>query len=115
MTRRVFGIRRVTADLASGTPRHRAKHQGPKTHLATEEPRPPTRKDSQLSRARPRRTSSCPAAEEAAELIGLAKEQGLSLTGPDGLLKQLTAGLGKRPEDVDVEAFVSDLLLNDST
>ena len=26
----------------------------------------------------------------AAELVRLAKEQGLSLTGPDGLLKQLT-------------------------
>jgi putative transposase len=33
-----------------------------------------------------------PAAEEAAaaELVRLAWEQGLSLTGPDGLLKQLT-------------------------
>jgi putative transposase len=33
-----------------------------------------------------------PSAEEqaAAELVRLAKEQGLSLTGPDGLLKQLT-------------------------
>src|SRR5436309_9070262 len=33
-----------------------------------------------------------PSAEErvAGELVGLAKEQGLSLTGPDGLLKQLT-------------------------
>src|SRR6476660_5376619 len=28
--------------------------------------------------------------EAAAELVRLAKEQGLSLTGPDGLLKQLT-------------------------
>ncbi len=33
-----------------------------------------------------------PSAEEqaAAELVRMAKEQGLSLTGPDGLLKQLT-------------------------
>src|SRR3954463_8419033 len=33
-----------------------------------------------------------PSAEEqaASELVRLAKEQGLSLTGPDGLLKQLT-------------------------
>ncbi|TYC19672.1 hypothetical protein FXF52_35395 [Micromonospora sp. MP36] len=33
-----------------------------------------------------------PSAEEqaAAELVRLAREQGLSLTGPDGLLKQLT-------------------------
>jgi putative transposase len=33
-----------------------------------------------------------PSAEEqaAAELVRLAKEQGLSLTGPDGLRKQLT-------------------------
>ena len=33
-----------------------------------------------------------PSAEEqvAGELVRLAKEQGLSLTGPDGLLKQLT-------------------------
>jgi putative transposase len=33
-----------------------------------------------------------PSAEEqaAVELVRLAKEQGLSLTGPDGLLKQLT-------------------------
>ena len=33
-----------------------------------------------------------PSAEQqaAAELVRLAKEQGLSLTGPDGLLKQLT-------------------------
>ena len=29
-------------------------------------------------------------AHAAAELVRLAKEQGLSLTGPDGLLKQLT-------------------------
>jgi hypothetical protein len=29
-------------------------------------------------------------AQAAAELVRLAKEQGLSLTGPDGLLKQLT-------------------------
>jgi hypothetical protein len=33
-----------------------------------------------------------PTAEEAAatELVRLAREQGLALTGPDGLLKQLT-------------------------
>ncbi len=29
-------------------------------------------------------------AETAKELVRLAREQGLSLTGPDGLLKQLT-------------------------
>lgn len=36
--------------------------------------------------------STPPSAEEAAaaELVRLAKEQGLSLTGPDGLLKQFT-------------------------
>ena len=36
-----------------------------------------------------------PSAEQqaAAELVRLAKEQGLSLTGPDGLLKQLTKTL----------------------
>ena len=35
---------------------------------------------------------SAPSSEEAAgaELVKLAKEQGLSLTGPDGLLKQFT-------------------------
>ena len=35
---------------------------------------------------------SDPSAEETAakELVRLAKEQGLSLTGPDGLLKQFT-------------------------
>jgi transposase-like protein len=40
----------------------------------------------------PRRKKPEPSAEEqaAAELVRLAKEQGLSLTGPDGLLKQLT-------------------------
>src|SRR2546421_6919799 len=39
-----------------------------------------------------RKTKPEPSAEEqaAAELVRLAKEQGLSLTGPDGLLKQLT-------------------------
>src|SRR4051794_36789519 len=40
----------------------------------------------------PRRKKPEPSAEAAAaaELVRLAKEQGLSLTGPDGLLKQLT-------------------------
>src|SRR2546423_12517536 len=40
----------------------------------------------------PRKKRPEPSAEEqaAAELVRLAKEQGLSLTGPDGLLKQLT-------------------------
>ncbi|GIJ50963.1 IS256 family transposase [Virgisporangium aliadipatigenens] len=40
----------------------------------------------------PRKKRSEPSAEEqaAAELVRLAMEQGLSLTGPDGLLKQLT-------------------------
>jgi putative transposase len=40
----------------------------------------------------PRKKKPEPSAEEkaAAELVRLAKEQGLSLTGPDGLLKQLT-------------------------
>ena len=32
----------------------------------------------------------------AAELVRLAKEQGLSLTGPDGLLKQLTKTVATR-------------------
>jgi len=36
-----------------------------------------------------------PSAEQSAakELVRLAKEQGLSLTGPDGLLKQFTKGV----------------------
>jgi hypothetical protein len=40
----------------------------------------------------PRKKKAEPSAEEqaAAELVRLAREQGLSLTGPDGLLKQLT-------------------------
>jgi putative transposase len=40
----------------------------------------------------PRKKKPEPSAQEqaAAELVRLAKEQGLSLTGPDGLLKQLT-------------------------
>ena len=40
----------------------------------------------------PRKKKPEPSAEAAAasELVRLAKEQGLSLTGPDGLLKQLT-------------------------
>ncbi len=40
----------------------------------------------------PRKKKPEPSAEEqaAAELVRLAKEQGLSLTGPNGLLKQLT-------------------------
>jgi putative transposase len=40
----------------------------------------------------PRKKKPPPSAEQqaAAELVRLAKEQGLSLTGPDGLLKQLT-------------------------
>jgi putative transposase len=40
----------------------------------------------------PRKKKPEPSAEQqaAAELVRLAKEQGLSLTGPDGLLKQLT-------------------------
>src|ERR671926_1342877 len=39
-----------------------------------------------------RKKKAEPSAEQqaAAELVRLAKEQGLSLTGPDGLLKQLT-------------------------
>ena len=39
-----------------------------------------------------KKKSTPPSAEEAAaaELVRLAKEQGLSLTGPDGLLKQFT-------------------------
>ena len=39
-----------------------------------------------------RRRPAEPSAEQqaAVELVRLAKEQGLSLTGPDGLLKQLT-------------------------
>ena len=40
----------------------------------------------------PRKKRPEPSAEElaATELVRLAKEQGLSLTGPDGLLKQFT-------------------------
>lgn len=32
------------------------------------------------------------------ELVRVAKELGLSLTGPDGLLKQFTKGFGDRAE-----------------
>ncbi|TNH31691.1 IS256 family transposase [Micromonospora orduensis] len=39
---------------------------------------------------RKRRLEPSPEAKAAAELVRAAKEQGLSLTGPDGLLKQLT-------------------------
>jgi putative transposase len=41
---------------------------------------------------RDKKQAAEPTAEEAAarELVRLAREQGLSLTGPDGLLKQLT-------------------------
>jgi putative transposase len=39
---------------------------------------------------RKKRAESSAEAQAAAELVRLAKEQGLSLTGPDGLLKQLT-------------------------
>jgi transposase-like protein len=41
---------------------------------------------------RVKKKSTPPSAEKAAaaELVRLAKEQGLSLTGPDGLLKQFT-------------------------
>ena len=35
--------------------------------------------------------------QAAAELVRLAKEQGLSLTGPDGLLKLLTKSVIERP------------------
>jgi putative transposase len=42
-----------------------------------------------LDDATPRKKKPKPSAEAAAELVRLAKEQGLSLTGPDGLLKQL--------------------------
>jgi putative transposase len=40
--------------------------------------------------ARKRKPEPSAEAQAAAELVRLAKEQGLSLTGPDGLLKQLT-------------------------
>lgn len=45
-----------------------------------------------LNDVTPRKKRPEPSAEEqaAAELVRLAREQGLSLTGPDGLLKQLT-------------------------
>lgn len=45
-----------------------------------------------LNDVTPRKKKPEPSAEEqaAAELVRLAREQGLSLTGPDGLLKQLT-------------------------
>jgi hypothetical protein len=44
--------------------------------------------------------------QAAAELVRLAKEQGLSLTGPDGLLKQLTA-LPQARASVDPGSAVS--------
>ena len=40
--------------------------------------------------ARKKKPEPSAEAQAAAELVRLAKEQGLSLTGPDGLLKQLT-------------------------
>src|SRR5215218_6210868 len=40
--------------------------------------------------ARKKRPEPSAEAKAAVELVRLAKEQGLSLTGPDGLLKQLT-------------------------
>jgi putative transposase len=40
--------------------------------------------------ARKRKPDASAEEKAAAELVRLAKEQGLSLTGPDGLLKQLT-------------------------
>lgn len=40
--------------------------------------------------ARKKQADASAEAQAAAELVRLAKEQGLSLTGPDGLLKQLT-------------------------
>src|SRR6185312_6812589 len=44
-----------------------------------------------LSAVTPRKkTASSPEMDAAKELVRLAKEQGLSLTGPDGLLKALT-------------------------
>jgi putative transposase len=42
------------------------------------------------SGASPRRRDITCGPRAAAELVRLAKEQGLSLTGPDGLLKELT-------------------------
>jgi len=45
-----------------------------------------------VAKKKPAEQSAEQSAEQqaAAELVRLAKEQGLSLTGPDGLLKQLT-------------------------
>src|SRR6478736_2229191 len=40
--------------------------------------------------AKKKQASASAEAQAAAELVRLAREQGLSLTGPDGLLKQLT-------------------------
>ena len=40
--------------------------------------------------AKKKQVEQTPEQQAAAELVRLAKEQGLSLTGPDGLLKQLT-------------------------
>ena len=50
------------------------------------------RDDRDTGRGDPKKKKPEPSAEAeaAAELVRLAKEQGLSLTGPDGLLKQLT-------------------------
>ena len=50
------------------------------------------RDDRDTGRCDRRRSRPEPSAEQqaAAELVRLAREQGLSLTGPDGLLKQLT-------------------------
>ena len=55
----------------------------------------------------PRKKKSEPSAQEqaAADLVRLAREQGLSLTGPGGLLKQLTkTGVGDCSERGDDRA-----------
>ena len=46
--------------------------------------------------AKKKQAEQTPEQQAAAELVRLAKEQGLSLTGPEGLLKQLTKALVER-------------------
>ena len=54
----------------------------------------------------PKKNKPEPSAEELAakELVRVAREQGLSLTGPDGLLKQFQERARDRPERGDDRA-----------
>ena len=56
----------------------------------------------------PRKKRPEPSAEEqaAAELVRLAREQGLSLTGPDGLLKQMTTRASLTGSEIESHRLV---------